>query len=308
LTSSISTKGLRKFYGDAVALGGIDLEVPAGAVTAVLGPNGAGKTSLIEILEGNRKRSGGRVEVLGRDPAIRSDYRVLRTQIGVVLQHSSLTPGLRVKSFLDRQASYYEHPANVDGILAEFDLIEHRTKLARTLSGGITRRLDLAAALIGRPRLLFLDEPTAGLDPLSRRAIRDYISRVTEQGVTVLLTSHDLSEVEQTADRVIVLNAGTVLMEGSVREVIDASSADSVIEFRATADVELLLPGLGGPYKVEDGVVRIATVDASASLARLTEWSARTGAPLERITVTRPSLDEAYLSLLYKEEEGQHVR
>lgn len=292
----ITTRELRKSYGAFHALGGVDLDVPAGTVAAVLGPNGAGKTTLVEILEGHRSRTSGTVSVLGCDPADRREFAVLRTQIGVVMQQTMLEPGVSVRNLVRRQASYYANPLDVDHVLADVELTGQRDALVRSLSGGTRRRLDIALALVGRPLVLFLDEPTAGLDPLSRRNVRALVRRLTHDGTTVVLTSHDLDEVQELADDVSVLDGGRVVTSGTPSQIIRTSSAPTHIEFArpAGADLDRLPAGA----VLQDDLVVYRTTDDDELTRALRQWSDEQGVPLERLAIIPPRLDDAYAALL----------
>lgn len=293
--NTISATRLMKSYGDRAVLRGVDLQVPEGSIAALLGPNGAGKTSLVEILEGHRRRDGGALQVLGLDPGTRADFTRLRRIMGVVLQQTMLEPGLSVHDLLRRQASYYNQPAAVDDMVTSLELTEHVGTAVRALSGGMRRRLDIALALIGRPRILFLDEPTTGLDPLSRRNIRGLIKEVNTAGTTVVLTSHDLEEVQELADRVHVLSGGCFVSEGSPRDLIHSSGTATRVTFQlGSADAALLPRGA----VLEDGTVLYEVTDQDALLAELSSWSREQGVQLEGLTISQPSLDDAYAALV----------
>lgn len=294
--NAITTRALHKSYGEHHALRGVDLDVPAGTVAAVLGPNGAGKTTLVEILEGHRGRTSGDVHVLGRDPADRSDFAVLRTQIGVVMQQTMLEPGVSVRDLVRRQAAYYADPLDVDAVLADVELTEKHDALVRSLSGGTRRRLDIALAIVGRPAVLFLDEPTAGLDPLSRRNVRALVRRLNDDGTTVVLTSHDLDEVQELADHVSVLADGLIVTAGSPAQIIRGSSAPTHVEFARPQGVDLT--GLPAGALVEDDVVTYATTDDDELTRALRRWSDEQGVPLHRLAIIPPRLDDAYAALL----------
>lgn len=293
--SAISVDNVVKSYGKNLVLDDVSLEIAEGSIVSLLGPNGAGKTSMVEILEGHRNRDAGLVSVFGLDPANRKDFKTLRTKMGVVLQQTMLEPGISSRDLLRRQASYYADPIGVDEVLGMLELENKADAFVRTLSGGLRRRLDLALALIGKPQILFLDEPTTGLDPLSRRNIRGLIRTVNQQGTTVVLTSHDLEEVQELAQQVHVLANGNFIAEGSPRELILMSSADSVIEFlHGDADTS------GLPYGAEivNGVVTYRTHNSEEVLSKLNGWSARSGHALVGLTVIPPNLDDAYANLL----------
>ena len=203
----------------------------------LLGPNGAGKTTTVEILEGYRKRDGGSAEVLGLDPA--HGGRALREQIGVVLQHSELPPVLSVREVHELFAGYYEHPRDVDEVIALVGLVEKRDARVKTLSGGQKRRLDLGVALVGDPEVVFLDEPTTGFDPAARRAAWETIRSLRSLGKTILLTTHYLDEAQQLADRVAVLRAGEMIRIGTPAELIGGAAAVE-IRFRRQGEQVVL--------------------------------------------------------------------
>ena len=223
-------RGLRKSYGGVEAISGIDLDVHAGEIFAFIGPNGAGKTTTVEILEGYRSRDAGEVEVLGRDP--REATRHWRALIGVVLQTCSVQPELTVSELLRLYRSYYPAPLSVDETLELVGLRLDRDRRAGTLSGGQRRRLDVGLALIGNPRLLFLDEPTTGFDPSARHHAWDVIAGLRGLGKTVFLTTHYMDEAEALADRVAIIAGGEIVAEGSTAELGGRDRSGTVITFR----------------------------------------------------------------------------
>ncbi len=199
--------------GEVAAVNGLDLEAHRGEVLVVLGPNGAGKTSTIEALEGYRRPSGGRISVLGLDPL--ADHRALTARMGVMLQRGGVYPMLGPRRVLDLFARYYPDPLGSDALLDLVGLRNVATTPWRHLSGGEQQRLSLALALIGKPQVAFLDEPTAGVDPEGRLAIRTVVADLRRQGVCVLLTTHELAEAERMADRIVILSSGRVVLEGT---------------------------------------------------------------------------------------------
>ncbi|MER6796355.1 ABC transporter ATP-binding protein, partial [Amycolatopsis mediterranei] len=205
----IRTRGLRKKYRDAVALDVVDLDVEQGEIFALLGPNGAGKTTLTEILEGFRDRDAGEIDVLGEDPGKAS--LAWRTRVGVVLQNSQDYAQLTVLEVLTHFASFYPDARRPAELVDAVGLSGHEHKRAVQLSGGQRRRLDVALGLVGRPELLFLDEPTTGFDPEVRRQFWDLVAGLREEGTTILLTTHYLDEAEHLADRVGVLSKGAIV-------------------------------------------------------------------------------------------------
>ncbi|MFD6098920.1 ABC transporter ATP-binding protein [Nocardiopsis flavescens] len=292
---AIDASGITKDYGKGDVLHGIDYRVPTGTVSALLGPNGAGKTTLIEILEGHRGRTSGRLSVLGLDPGDRRDFARLRTRMSVVLQQTVLEPGLSVRDILRRHASYHPDPVGLDEILDQVDLTAKRSALVKSLSGGQLRRLDLALALTGRPELLFLDEPTTGLDPVSRRRIRALVSGLRDSGTTVVLTSHDLAEVQELADRVDVIRDGAFLATGTPDELVRSSSAFTVVEF---ADPGVAADRLPDGANLVNGRVRIHTDDQDTVVRDVQAWAEREKATISGLTIVPPTLDDAYLAML----------
>jgi ABC-2 type transport system ATP-binding protein len=273
--NAVSVRGLRKRYGSAEAVRGIDFEIPTGEVFGLLGPNGAGKTTTIEILEGYRERSGGEVEVLGVDP--QRGGRAWRERLGVVLQSSSLYPNLTVRETVRTFGGYYERPRDVDEVVELIGLAEKADSRVRTLSGGQKRRLDLGLALVGDPELIFLDEPTTGFDPGARRTAWETIRNLRSLGKTILLTTHYLDEAEQLADRVAVLRAGEIVREGKPSE-LTAASALTEIRFRRN-----------GTVVVE------RTPEPTQRLHELIHEFGDT--EIEGLEVRRPTLEDVYLEL-----------
>lgn len=293
--AAITAERLSKSYRGVEVLQAIDLVVEDGGVSAFLGPNGAGKTTLVEILEGHRGRDGGSLSVVGLDPGHVVDFRRLRKVIGVVMQQTLLEPGLNPLDLLRRQGSYYPDPVPTDESIARFGLAEFSRKPVRSLSGGMRRRLDLALAFVGRPQVLFLDEPSTGLDPVSRHSIRGLISDANASGVTVVLTSHDLEEVQQLADTVHILRDGRFTASGTPRDIVKLSEAPGRIEFD--------LPPVGCDSLPNGGTVvgtRVRYLSASHGelLAHLRRWEADTGGDLGDLTIAAPTLDDAYVRLV----------
>jgi ABC-2 type transport system ATP-binding protein len=205
----IELRHLRKRYGPTVALDGVTLDVEAGEVFGLLGPNGAGKTTAVEIAEGLRQADSGTARVLGMDPV--ADGPELKDRIGVQLQEAQLPDRLRVGEALELAGTFYSRPRDVDELVEEWGLAAKRNSAFCTLSGGQRQRLFLALALVGCPEVVFFDELSTGLDPQARRATWDMVRRVRDSGVTVVLVSHLMDEVEQLADRVAILDAGRVV-------------------------------------------------------------------------------------------------
>ena len=281
--SAIAVFELRKSYGAYEALRGVSFEIEEGEVFGLLGPNGAGKTTTIEILEGYRRRDGGEVDVLGFDPERAAS--AFRERIGVVLQQSQLWPNLTVTETHRMFAGYYEHPRNVDEVIALVGLASKRDARVKTLSGGQKRRLDLGVALVGDPDLVFLDEPTTGFDPAARRAAWEMIRSLRSLGKTILLTTHYLDEAEQLADRLAVLREGVIIQEGTPAELTGGSSETEV------------------RYRQDGREVVVRTTDPTKLLHRLTAEALAEGRELEGLSVRRPTLEDVYLSLTAEHEE-----
>jgi ABC-2 type transport system ATP-binding protein len=281
--SAIAVRDLRKSYGAYEALRGVSFEIEEGEVFGLLGPNGAGKTTTIEILEGYRRRDGGEVDVLGFDPERAAS--AFRERIGVVLQQSQLWPNLTVAETHRMFAGYYEHPRNVDEVIALVGLTEKRDARVKTLSGGQKRRLDLGVALVGDPDLVFLDEPTTGFDPAARRAAWEMIRSLRSLGKTILLTTHYLDEAEQLADRLAVLREGVIIQEGTPAELTGGSSESEV------------------RYRKDGREVVVRTTNPTKLLHELTAEAVAEGRELEGLSVRRPTLEDVYLSLTAEHEE-----
>ncbi|HEY1538767.1 MAG TPA: ABC transporter ATP-binding protein [Solirubrobacteraceae bacterium] len=295
--AAIEIDGLRKSYGQFEAVRGLSLHVRRGEIFAFLGPNGAGKTTTVEILEGFRDRSAGDVSVLGVDPA--NGDRAWRSRIGIVLQEGSAQPELTVRETLTLWAAYYPAPRPISETIALAGLEEKADDRVGRLSGGQKRRLDVGLALIGDPDLVFLDEPTTGFDPVARRAAWKVIAGLRDLGKTVFLTTHYLDEAQELADRVAIVKAGVIVVEGPPDE-LGVGSSETEIRFvvpEGHALGELPVPPTEA-IEVVDGHARLHTQTPTATLAALCGWAAGRGVELERLEVTRPSLEDIYLELV----------
>jgi ABC-2 type transport system ATP-binding protein len=272
----VEATALRKSYGATVALDGVDLYMTRGEVLALLGPNGAGKTTTVEILEGYRRRDAGTARVLGEDPErAGASWRARR---GVVLQSCEDVLELTVFECVKHFASFYPSPARVDEVIGRVGLTEKRNSRIRALSGGQRRRLDVALGIVGRPELIFLDEPTTGFDPEARRQFWDVVRDLASEGTSVLLTTHYLEEAEALADRVAVINKGRVVETGAPEEL--GGRQDGLAEV-----------SWYGP----NGWERVKT---AAPTALVLELERTFGGEVPRLSVTRPTLEEVYLRLI----------
>jgi ABC-2 type transport system ATP-binding protein len=275
--TAVTVKGLHKAYGSFEALKGISFEIEAGEVFGLLGPNGAGKTTTVEILEGYRRRNGGEISVLGTDPGRAGT--AWRERIGIVLQSTAMYPNLTVREHVALFAGYYSRPRDVDEVVELVGLADKRDTRVKTLSGGQSRRLDLALGLIGDPEILFLDEPTTGFDPAARRAAWELIRSLRQLGKTVLLTTHYLDEAEQLSDRVAVLREGRIVALGTPA---DLTGAKVSTEIR---------------YRRNGQEIALKTHEPTKVLNELTGQALSQGVELEDLQVRRPTLEEIYLEL-----------
>jgi len=283
-------------YGETVAVDGLTMRVAAGGVTAVLGPNGAGKTSTLETCEGYRRPQAGSVRVLGLDPW--RDARRLRPRVGVMLQSGGVYPAVKAREMLRHIAALHAHPLDADVLLDQVGLTAAASTSYRRLSGGQQQRLSLAMAVVGRPELVFLDEPTAGLDPQARHATWDLIRDLRRDGVTVVLSTHFMDEAEQLADQVVVVDRGRVVATGSPRE-LTASGAQSTLRFSGpTAEEAALLQAeLPAGSRVREVGFGEYVVDGDLDpqlLATVTSWCAALGVMPE---VEKRTLEDVFLEL-----------
>ncbi|MFB3738529.1 MAG: ABC transporter ATP-binding protein [Candidatus Velamenicoccus archaeovorus] len=291
--AAIEVEGLRKSYGSLEAVKGIGFHVDRGEVFALLGPNGAGKTTTVEILEGYRRATAGRVRVLGHDPA--RHERELRRRVGIVLQSTGVDPFLTVRETVELYARYYPSPRNVDEVLAVVGLSEKRDTRVNKLSGGQQRRLDVAIALAGDPELLFLDEPTTGFDPGARRNAWEIVRNLTALGKTVLLTTHYMDEAQNLANRVAVLSHGEIVAEGPPDTLAGRDRVHPRIRYRVPEGSPPLPEW--GQLHLGDGTYELAAEDPTEMLHELTGWALDRGVRFETIEVVRPSLEDVYLEL-----------
>jgi ABC-2 type transport system ATP-binding protein len=300
---AVEIAGLVKRYGSRTAVDGLDLTVATGSVTAVLGPNGAGKTTTIETCEGFRRPDAGTVRVLGLDPVTQPAR--LRPRIGVMLQSGGVYPTARAGEMLHHMAALHAHPLDVGGLSARLGLDSCGRTPYRRLSGGQQRRLALAMAVVGRPDLVFLDEPTAGLDPQARRATWDLVRELRADGVTVVLSTHHMEEAEQLSDTVAVVDGGRVIAHGTPEELCRGGAEDSLrFTGRPGLDLTSLLKALPqgtAAAELSPGGYRITgTVDPQL-LATVTSWCAQNGVLPDGITVQRRTLEDVFLELTGRE-------
>jgi ABC-2 type transport system ATP-binding protein len=296
MTAAIVTERLTKRYGHLVALDQVSFDVPPGQLVAVLGPNGAGKTTTLELLEGFLAPTAGRVQVLGADP--RHGDRAWRARIGLVLQSSSLEEQLSVRELLGVFGRLYPDPRPVAEVLELIGLTDEAGTRVGALSGGQRRRVDVALGIIGRPELLFLDEPTTGLDPEARRRAWAAVEHLATTGTTVVLTTHYLEEANQLADRVLVLAGGRLLADTTPAQ-LRAQGGRSTIRYRLPdATVAADLPAiLAGHLEPDRRALVVRSADVTATLGELVGWAERHHLDLAGLEVGPPSLEDAYLAI-----------
>jgi ABC-2 type transport system ATP-binding protein len=291
--SVIEVENLVKSYGDVEAVRGIDLHVDAGEVFALLGPNGAGKSTTVEILEGHRNKTSGKVSVLGFDPTARD--REYRERIGIVLQETAIEDQLTVKEAIDIYGSMYPKRRPTGELIEIVGLEEKSGARIKTLSGGQRRRLELALGIVGDPDLVFLDEPTTGFDPSARRQAWTIVQNLASLGKTILLTTHYMDEAQVLADRVAVIANGLIVAEGTPDSLGDRQTARTIIAFTRIEDTgNLPIPGA---RTAADGRIEFRSDDYTGDLHRLTGWAIERGIALDDLSVTRPSLEDVYLHL-----------
>jgi ABC-2 type transport system ATP-binding protein len=292
---AVSVRGLMRSYGSVRAVDGVSFEVEAGEVFALLGPNGAGKTTTIEILEGFRERDAGEVRVLGIDPGDRRSGRRLRSQLGVVLQELAVEPFLSVRQVLERNAGYYPAPRPVGEVIELIGLADKADAKVKTLSGGQQRRLDVGLGIVGNPALLFLDEPTTGLDPAGRRTSWELVRRLAVEGTTVILTTHYMEEAEALADQVAIIASGKIVAHGPPASLGGRDQGAATIRFQlpagvAPADLPVVVVG-DGPS------VELRTDRELEALYELSRWALEHEVRLTGLTVSRHTLEDVYLQL-----------
>jgi ABC-2 type transport system ATP-binding protein len=300
---AVEVVDLAKRYGDTVAVAELSLAVPAGSVLALLGPNGAGKTTTLEICEGFREADSGKVRVLGLDPA--RDAAALKPRIGVMLQGGGAYPGARAAEMLRLVASYAANPLPPGELLELLGLQDVTRVPYKRLSGGQQQRLSLAMALIGRPELVFLDEPTAGLDPQARRAVWDIVGRLRADGVSVVLTTHFMDEAERLADQVVVIDHGHQVASGSPAE-LTRGGAEGQLRFRAEPGLAVagLAAALPEGCRVSEAPAGSYLVQGRIDpqlLSAVTAWCASHGVLADDLRVERRTLEDVFLDLTGRE-------
>jgi ABC-2 type transport system ATP-binding protein len=312
--AAIEAEGLVKSYGDVRALDGVDLSVPAGTVLGLLGPNGAGKTTAVRILTTLLPADGGTARVAGLDVA--REAPELRKRIGLAGQYAAVDENLTGAENLTMVGQLYHLPkgepkARAAELLERFDLADAGSRLVRTYSGGMRRRLDLAAALVARPPVIFLDEPTTGLDPRSRIGLWETIEGRVAEGTTVLLTTQYLDEADRLADRISVIDRGTVIAEGTSDELKDQVGGEALevtLEDpgQAAAAIEALREVCSAPPEREGAVLRVPVAERKGTIAAAVQRLNDAGVGIDDITMRRPTLDDVFLKLTgHAAEDGE---
>ena len=294
----IRVEGLIKTYGETRAVDGISFEVPRGTIFGMLGPNGAGKTTTVEVLEGLRQPDAGEVRVLGIDAVRNADQ--LRARIGVSLQTAALYPKLTVFEVLTLFRAFYPSGREPDELIQLMDLGEKRSTRTQNLSGGQRQRLSVALALVNNPELVFLDEPTTGMDPAARRALWDVVLGIRDAGHTVLLTTHYLEEAEVLCDRVAIMDHGKILEEGTVDELVSRRFKERAVRFdsiEGLPDERLAaLPGVSS-VKHENGEVLVYTRDVATTIGGVLAAAEELGVEPANLGVRRATLEDVFLDL-----------
>jgi ABC-2 type transport system ATP-binding protein len=302
--AAVEIAGLVKRYGTTTAVDGLDLRMSRGRLLALLGPNGAGKTTTVEICEGFLKPDSGTVRVLGLDPI--REGAALRPRIGVMPQGGGAYPGVRAEEMLRLVAACAANPLDPAWLLGVLGLDSARRTPFKRLSGGQQQRLSLACALVGRPELVFLDEPTAGMDPQARRLVWELLGALRTDGVSVLLTTHLMEEAEALADDVVIVDGGKVIAEGSPRSLTAENSDVAQLRFKARAklDTALLAAALPEGYLVRESAPGEYRVEGSVDpqvVSTVTAWCAQQGVLAEELHVGRRDLEEVFLELTGRE-------
>ena len=299
----IEVEGLKKSYGTLPAVKGVDFEVRAGEVFGLLGPNGAGKTTTIEILEGLRARSAGRVSVLGFDPEVQT--KQVKDRVGVCLQSTRLQEKMKVSEAMELFASLYTRTTDANALLDRLQLREKRDAQYGKLSGGQKQRLALALALLNDPQVLFLDEPSAGLDPQARLEIHELVQALRREQRTILLTTHYIEEAEKLCDRVAIVDEGRIIAMGTPREIQERTLATSTIEIECASEVcDGELPSWPDADKAaldeRRTTVSVTTRKPARLVVEMVKWLDERGIELADIHIRRPSLEDAFIELTGK--------
>jgi ABC-2 type transport system ATP-binding protein len=302
METAIHVAGLHKSYGDFEAVRGIDFDVASGEVFGLLGPNGAGKTTTVEILEGLRPRTSGDVKVLGYDPA--TETRVIKDRIGVCLQSTNLPDKITVRESLTLFSAFYSRNIDIDKLLQRLQLWEKRNEFYSKLSGGQKQRVALALAMVNDPQMIFLDEPTTGLDPQVRLEIHSLISELRDAKKTILLTTHYIEEAERLCDRVAIVDQGKIIAMGTPREIQARTLGQSLVEIKTEQPMPADVPKFEHSDKhtlSEDRrTLAVYSTRPARTLPDLVKWIDHCGLELEDIHLKRPTLEDVFIELTGK--------
>ena len=307
MPAAIQCRDLRKTYdGKVAAVRGLNLEIQVGECFGLLGPNGAGKTTTIEILEGLLEPTSGQVSILGH--SWKANEREMREWLGISLQETRLSEKLTVRETIDLFASFYREPRPTDEVMEQLQLTEKADSWVGKLSGGQRQRLAVATALVCNPKILFLDEPTTGLDPQSRRQLWDIIRTFQHNGGTVLLTTHYMDEAERLCDRLAIVDHGQVIAEGSPADLIDRLGGHHVVEFSVSGSDGAALPAWRNLPSVEsvrqdEGLIALNVKQPHLTIPALLEMIERQGGVLQHLTTRQASLEDVFVNLT-----GRHLR
>lgn len=300
----VQIEGLRKEYGSVVALRDVDLEVEAGGIVGLLGPNGAGKTTLVEIVEGLRSATAGRISVLGFDPG--SQSRELKERLGVQLQSTNLPADLTAAETLGLFSSFYRSARPVDEVLDEVGLLDSSRQRVGRMSGGQRQRIAIAIALIHDPDVVILDEPTAGLDPEARRRLHDLVRNLRSQGRTTVLTTHYIEEAEELCDRVVMIRRGEIVADGTPFELLRMARGRSTIWVAVDGELDAapLIAAGAEPQEHAGEHLKFTTADPNAAVLALGDLLRSQRLTLVDLRLKRPTLEDVYLDLMTEDSES----
>jgi ABC-2 type transport system ATP-binding protein len=300
--AAIHVSGLKKSYGDFEAVRGIEFDVAPGEVFGLLGPNGAGKTTTVEILEGLRTRTSGDVTVLGFDPA--TETRAIKDRIGVCLQLTNLPDKITVRESLALFQAFYSRSTDIDKLLQRLQLWDKRNDFYSKLSGGQKQRVALALAMVNDPQMIFLDEPTTGLDPQVRLEIHNLISELKDAKRTILLTTHYIEEAERLCDRVAIIDQGKIIALGTPREIQARTLDKSLVEIRTETPMPVEVPAFveSDKHTLSEDRLRLSVYSTkpARTLPDILKWIDHQGLELEDILLKRPTLEDVFIELTGK--------
>ena len=302
--TSLSVSGLKKYYGNVKAVDGITFQVESGSVFGMLGPNGAGKTTTIETLIGLKEKDAGKVNILGFNPGIDSEQKKLKSRIGVQLQSPSLFPRLKVREIVNLFASFYPDPLAIDKVIKRVGLTKKSEEQVKSLSGGQKHRLAVGLAMVSNGDVIFLDEPTTGLDPQARRQLWDVIRQLKKEGVTVFLTTHYMDEAETLCDDLVIIDHGKIIAQGSPRTLINSYFKERAIEFRDPGFTDREMQKLKEKdianrinFEQEEQHIILYTDDITYTMNQLLKFGESINKQIDDIMVRQATLEDVFLKL-----------